>query len=42
MVRECIEVGIFERVDPKEVANVLWAAAHGVVDPELTGHFPKG
>jgi AcrR family transcriptional regulator len=38
----CMEAGIFERGDPEEVANVLWAAVHGVVDLELAGHLPEG
>ncbi len=41
-VRGCMEAGIFERGDPEEVANVLWAAVHGVVDLELAGHLPEG
>lgn len=28
--------------DPVEVAEVLWAAAHGVVSLELAGHFDEG
>lgn len=35
----CIDAGIFVPSDPAEVAKVLWAAAHGVVSLELSGHL---
>ena len=41
-VRGCMEAGIFERGNPEEVADVLWAGVHGVVSLELAGHFPEG
>jgi AcrR family transcriptional regulator len=39
-VREAIAAGVLVPADPNAVAEVLWAAAHGVVSLELAGHFP--
>jgi AcrR family transcriptional regulator len=39
-VRASIAVGLLVPADPEAVAEVLWAAAHGVVSLELAGHFP--
>lgn len=39
-VREGIAAGFLIPSDPDAVAEVLWAAAHGVVSLELAGHFP--
>lgn len=38
-VREAIAAGVMAPVDPEMAAQVLWAAAHGVVSLELAGHF---
>lgn len=38
-VRRCVAVGVL-RGDPAEVAEVLWAAAHGMVSLELAGYHP--
>ena len=38
-VRECVETGAFRPGDPDEMAQVLWAASHGVISLELSGHF---
>lgn len=39
--RFCIETGVFRAdADPDEVADTLWAAAHGVISLERAGHFP--
>lgn len=38
-VREAMDAGVLIEGDPKAVAEVLWAAAHGVVSLELAGHF---
>ncbi|NUR24572.1 MAG: WHG domain-containing protein, partial [Catenulispora sp.] len=41
--RWCVEAGVFRPdADPDEVADVLWAAAHGVISLERAGHFPDG
>jgi AcrR family transcriptional regulator len=37
-VADCIAAGVFRPADPAHVAGVLWAAAHGAVSLELTGH----
>jgi AcrR family transcriptional regulator len=38
--RWCVEAGVFRPdADPDEVADVLWAAAHGVISLERAGHF---
>jgi AcrR family transcriptional regulator len=39
-VREAIDAGVLIPADPRAVAEVLWAAAHGVVSLEIAGHFP--
>lgn len=39
-VRDSIAAGLLVPADPEAVAEVLWAAAHGVVSLELAGHFP--
>jgi AcrR family transcriptional regulator len=39
-VREGMTAGFLVPGDPIAVAEVLWAAAHGVVSLELAGHFP--
>lgn len=39
-VRDGIAAGFLVPADPQAVAEVLWAAAHGVVSLELAGHFP--
>jgi AcrR family transcriptional regulator len=39
-VRAAIEAGVLRPSDPRAVAEVLWAAVHGVVSLELAGHFP--
>jgi hypothetical protein len=39
-VRAAIDEGILIPADAEAVAEVLWAAAHGVVSLELAGHFP--
>lgn len=38
-VREAMDAGVLVRADAGAVAEVLWAAAHGVVSLELAGHF---
>jgi AcrR family transcriptional regulator len=39
-VREGMEAGFLISGDAEAVAQVLWAAAHGVVSLELAGYFP--
>lgn len=39
-VREGMAAGVLRSGDPDAVAELLWAAAHGVVSLELAGHFP--
>lgn len=39
-IRDAMEAGVLVAGDPQEVAEVCWAAAHGVVSLELAGHFP--
>ena len=39
-VRACMDAGVLRAGDPRAVAEVLWAAVHGVVSLELAGHFP--
>lgn len=38
-VRVCIDTGAFKPGDPTTIAEVLWAAAHGVISLELSGHL---
>ena len=38
-VQDAMDSGILVRDDAEAVAEVLWAAAHGVVSLELAGHF---
>lgn len=38
-VREAMDAGVFVDGDAGAVAEILWAAAHGVVSLELAGHF---
>lgn len=38
-VQACMEAGIFRPGDARELAKMLWAAAHGAVSLELAGHF---
>ena len=38
-VREAMDAGVLVEGDAEAVAEVLWAAAHGVVSLELAGHF---
>lgn len=38
-VREAMDAGVLVEGDAGAVAEVLWAAAHGVVSLELAGHF---
>jgi AcrR family transcriptional regulator len=38
-VRACIGAGAFRPGDPTEIAEVLWAASHGVISLELSGHL---
>lgn len=38
-VREAMDAGVMVEGDAGAVAEVLWAAAHGVVSLELAGHF---
>jgi AcrR family transcriptional regulator len=40
--RVCIEAGVYRAGDPVAVAEVLWAAAHGVLSLELAGVLPPG
>lgn len=35
----CVDAGVFVTADPTEIAEVLWAAAHGVISLELAGHL---
>jgi hypothetical protein len=35
-----MDAGALRPGDPQAVAEVLWAAVHGVVSLELAGHFP--
>jgi AcrR family transcriptional regulator len=39
-VRAAMDAGGLRPGDPQAVAEVLWAAVHGVVSLELAGHFP--
>ena len=39
-VQRCIDAGVLVPADPVEVADVLWAAAHGMVSLELAGYYP--
>ena len=39
-VRAAMDAGALRPGDPQAVAEVLWAAVHGVVSLELAGHFP--
>jgi AcrR family transcriptional regulator len=39
-VRAAMDAGALRAGDPQPVAEVLWAAVHGVVSLELAGHFP--
>jgi AcrR family transcriptional regulator len=39
-VRAAMDEGALRAGDPQPVAEVLWAAVHGVVSLELAGHFP--
>jgi AcrR family transcriptional regulator len=39
-VRAAMDAGALRPGDPQPVAEVLWAAVHGVVSLELTGHLP--
>jgi AcrR family transcriptional regulator len=40
LVRECMDAGVLTRSgDPRFVAEILIAAAHGAVSLELSGHF---
>ena len=39
-VRAAMDAGALRPGDPQPVAEVLWAAVHGVVSLELAGHFP--
>ena len=39
--QRCIDAGIFRpTADPTEITEVLWAAAHGIISLERTGHIP--
>jgi AcrR family transcriptional regulator len=38
-VRACLETGVFRPGEPDEIAEVLWAASHGVISLELSGHL---
>ncbi len=41
--RDCMAAGVYAPGDPAAVAEVLWAAAHGVISLELAGHLgPDG
>ncbi|GAB2598082.1 TetR/AcrR family transcriptional regulator [Streptomyces capparidis] len=40
VVAECLEAGLLGGAGAEEIAEVLWAAAHGAVGLELAGHFP--
>lgn len=35
-----IDIGVFRPGDPYEMAKIFWAALHGSVSLELSGHFP--
>jgi hypothetical protein len=35
-----MDAGALRPGDPQAVAEVLWAAVHGVVSLKLAGHFP--
>jgi AcrR family transcriptional regulator len=39
-VRAAMDAGALRAGDPQPVAEVLWAAVHGVVSLELAGHLP--
>jgi hypothetical protein len=39
-VRECIDAGLFQRLDPQDVAVTLWAHAHGLISIYLRGCLP--
>jgi AcrR family transcriptional regulator len=39
-VRAAMDAGALRPGDPQPVAEVLWAAVHGVVSLELAGHLP--
>jgi AcrR family transcriptional regulator len=40
--QRCITEGIFRpEADPTEITEVLWAAAHGIISLERTGHIPS-
>ena len=39
-VERCMSAGVMRRADAVEVADVLWAAAHGMVSLELAGYYP--
>jgi AcrR family transcriptional regulator len=39
-VAAAVDAGTLRPGDPRAVAEVLWAAVHGVVSLELAGHFP--
>lgn len=38
-VRDCVEAGVFTAGDSEEIAEVLWATAHGAVSLELAGYL---
>ncbi|WP_051838509.1 TetR/AcrR family transcriptional regulator [Streptomyces sp. NRRL WC-3742] len=38
-VRACMAAGIFRAGDAHEVSQLFWAASHGAVSLELSGHF---
>ena len=39
IVEACVDAGIFRREDPRFIAQVLTAAAHGAVSLELSHYF---
>jgi hypothetical protein len=40
---DCMAAGVYRPGDPAAVAQVLWAAAHGVISLEVAGVFgPEG
>ena len=39
-IRDAMAAGVLVVDDPRRMAEVCWAAAHGVVSLELAGHFP--
>lgn len=41
-VRDCVESGTFTPGNPEEIAEVLWAASHGILSLEFGGHFHSG